>query len=320
MMMKENYPVVTKKVPTFYFIGVTTGKSSIMKVFPLWMKVLGREDVVMEGVDCKIHDEPEAYRRAVAQIKYDPLSLGALVTTHKIDLLTAARDMFEYLDPYAMITDEISCISKLDGRLEGHAKDPITSGASLDAIIEPGYFARTGGDVLCFGAGGSAIATLLHLINKKDKGDRPNRFTFVNRSQGRLDHARQMVGGLQTDIVIEYICNSDPKVNDAIMEKFPPFSIIINATGMGKDTPGSPITWDGKFPRHSISWEFNYRGELDFMHQSLAQVESRNVRVEDGWLYFVHGWTQVVAQVLHFDLTPVLFDQLNLAASTVRGK
>jgi shikimate 5-dehydrogenase len=319
-MNNENYPVITKSVPTFYFIGVTTGKSSIMKVFPLWMKVLGREEVVMEGVDCKIHDDPEAYRTAVAQIKYDPLSRGALVTTHKIDLLTAARDMFDYLDPYAMITGEVSCISKLEGRLEGHAKDPITSGASLDAIIEPGYFAKTHGDVLCFGAGGSGVATLLHLINKKDKGDRPKKFTFVNRSQGRLDHAKEMVGGLKTDIEIEYICNSDPLINDKIMQKFPPYSIIINATGMGKDTPGSPITWEGKFPMNSISWEFNYRGELDFLHQSLAQVESRKVKVEDGWLYFVHGWTQVVAQVLHFDLTPALFDQLNQAASTVRGR
>lgn len=317
---EEAYPIVKKSVPTFYFIGVTTGKSSIMKVFPLWMKVLGREEVVMEGVDCKIHDDREAYRMAVAQIKYDPNSLGALVTTHKIDLLNAARDMFEYLDPYAQITGEVSSISKLDGRLEGHAKDPLTSGASLDAIIEKGYFAKTGGHVLCFGAGGSGVATLLHLINKKDKEDRPEKFTFINRSQGRLDHAKEMVSALETDIEIEYICNSDPLVNDKIMETFPPHSIIINATGMGKDTPGSPITWDGKFPMNSISWEFNYRGELDFMHQSLAQVESRNVRVEDGWIYFVHGWTQVVAQVLHFDLTPALFDKLNEAASSVRGK
>ena len=319
-MNKENYPVVKKSVPTFYFIGVTTGKSSIMKVFLLWMKVLGREEVVIEGIDCKIHDDPEVYRKAVAQIKYDPLSLGALVTTHKIDLLTAARDMFDYLDPYAMITDEVSCISKLDGRLEGHAKDPITSGASLDAIIEKNYFAKTHGEVLCFGAGGSAIATLLHLINKKDKGDRPKKFTFVNRSQGRLDHAKEMVRGLKTDIEIEYICNSNPLINDKIMEKFPPYSIIINATGMGKDTPGSPITWEGKFPMNIVAWEFNYRGELDFLHQSLAQVESRKVKVEDGWVYFVHGWTQVVAQGLHFDLTPALFNRLNEAASTVRGK
>jgi shikimate 5-dehydrogenase len=319
-MNNEKYPITKKEVPTFYFIGVTTGKSSIMKVFPLWMKVLGREDVIMEGIDCKIHDDPEVYRQAVAQIKYDPNSLGALVTTHKIDLLSAARDMFEYLDPYALITDEISSISKLDGRLEGHAKDPLTSGASLEAIIEKDYFAKTGGQVLCFGAGGSAIATLLHLVNKKDKGDRPTKFTFVNRSQGRLDHAKEMVSNLKTDIEIEYICNSDPKVNDGIMEKFPPYSVIINATGMGKDTPGSPITWEGKFPMNSVSWEFNYRGELDYLHQSLAQVESRNVKVEDGWIYFVHGWTQVVAQVLHFDLTPALFEKLNEAASSVRGK
>lgn len=317
---QNTHPIVTKTVPTFYFIGVTTSKSSIMKVFPLWMEVLGHKEIVIEGIDCKIHDEPDAYRKAVSQIKYDPQSLGALVTTHKIDLLTAARDMFDYLDPYAQMTNEVSSISKLDGRLEGHAKDPITSGASLDAIIEKDYFAKTHGDVLCFGAGGSAIATLLHLINKKDKGDRPNKFTFVNRSQGRLDHAKEMVRSLKTDIEIEYICNSDPLINDKIMGKFPPYSIIINATGMGKDIPGSPITWDGKFPVNSVSWEFNYRGELDFLHQSLAQVESRKVKVEDGWLYFVHGWTQVVAQVLHFDLTPAVFNQLNQAASTVRGK
>ncbi len=318
-MNTEPYPIVKKTVPTFYFIGVTTGKSSIMKVFPQWMKVLGKEDVVIEGVDCKIHDDPEKYRAAVAQIKNDALSLGALVTTHKIDLLTAARDMFDYLDPYAAITGEVSSISRLDGRLEGHAKDPISSGASLDAIVGKDYFARTGAEVLCFGAGGSAIATLLHLMNKKDKADRPRRFTFVNRSQCRLDHAREMVNTLGTDIEIEYVCNADPKVNDQILEKFPPKSVIINATGMGKDTPGSPITWEGRFPVESIAWEFNYRGELDFLHQALAQAESRCLKVEDGWLYFVHGWTQVVSQVFHFDLTPELFAALNRAASAVRG-
>lgn len=289
-----------------------------MKVFPLWMKVLGRPGVIIEGVDLKIHDSAEAYRQAVAQIKYDPLSLGALVTTHKIDLLTAARDMFDYLDPYAEICDEVSSISKLDGRLEGHAKDPITAGLSLDSIIGEGYFGRTGGDVLCFGAGGSAIATLLHLINKTNPADRPKRFIMVNRSAGRLDHAKEMVAELHTDIRVEYICNADPKKNDEIMKNMPRSSIVINATGMGKDTPGSPITDNGLFPKDTIAWEFNYRGELDFMHQALRQVKSRNVRVEDGWLYFVHGWTQVVAQVLHVNLNKTLFEELNNAANSVR--
>lgn len=316
----SNYPVVKKQQPTFYFIGVTTQKSSINKVFPLWMDVLGHPEIVLEGIDHAIHDEPENYRKSVAQIKYDENSLGALVTTHKIDLFTAARDMFEYVDPYAQATGEVSCISKRNGKLEGYAKDPLTAGYSLDAIIEKDYFAHTGGQVLSLGAGGSAVATLLHLINKPDKGDRPERFIAVNRSQGRLDHMRQMVSQYDTDIQVEYIQSSDPQRNDEIMASMPEASIVINATGMGKDTPGSPITDNGVFPRNGIAWEFNYRGELDFMHQALRQVESRNLRVEDGWVYFIHGWTQVIFEVLKIQMTPELFKRLDVAASTVRGK
>jgi shikimate 5-dehydrogenase len=318
-MEKSPYPIITKTVPTFTFVGVTTGKSSIMKVFPLWMKELGREDVIIEGIDHKIHDDLENYRKTVAQFKYDPMSLGGLVTTHKIDLFNAARDMFDYADPYAQICGEVSSISKRDGKLEGHAKDPISAGNSMDAIVPEGYFGKTGGYVLCFGAGGSAVATLLHLISKKKPADRPKKFVTVNRSLGRLEHMKEMVANQVTDIEVEYIQNEDPKVNDQLMAKMPPGTIVINATGMGKDTPGSPITNDGLFPMNGIAWEFNYRGELDFMHQAIAQKESRNLFVEDGWVYFLHGWTLVVAQVLHIDLTKELFQRLAKVAETVRG-
>ena len=316
--MSQQYPILTQPQPTMYFIGVTTGKSSINKVFPLWMAALGRPDVVLRGIDHPMHDDPERYRASVAQIKHDPLSEGALVTTHKIDLFNAARDLFDYADSYARITGEVSSISKLDGRLEGHAKDPITAGLSLEAIIEPGYFGRTGAEVLCLGAGGSAVATLLYLMNKPDPADRPRRFIVVNRSPGRLDHLQEMVARIGTDIAVEAICNADPRVNDEIMGFLPEHSLVINATGMGKDSPGSPITDAGIFPHRGIAWEFNYRGELDFMHQALRQVDSRELRVEDGWIYFVHGWSQVVAQVLHVDLTPEVFAQLERAAATVR--
>lgn len=313
-----DYEIVEKKQPTFYFIGVTTGKSSINKVFPLWMDVLGFPDVVLEGIDHPIHDESENYRKSVAQIKYDANSLGALVTTHKIDLFDAAEDMFDYADPYAQVTREVSGISKRDGRLEAYAKDPISAGLSMDAIVEKGYFGRTGGHVLSLGAGGSALATLLHLINKPDKGDRPDRFIAVNRSQGRLDHMQEMVAKYDTDIEVVTIQNSDPAGNDEIMAELPEYSMVINATGMGKDTPGSPITDAGVFPRNGIAWEFNYRGELDFMHQALRQAESRHLRVEDGWVYFIHGWSQVIFEVLGLEMTPERFLKLDEAASTIR--
>ena len=67
--------------PTMYFIGVTTGASSIMKVFPEWAEALGLKDTVMKGIDIAIHEKPEVYREVVSFIKNDPLSMGALVTT-----------------------------------------------------------------------------------------------------------------------------------------------------------------------------------------------------------------------------------------------
>ena len=312
------YEISPRKVPTFYFIGVTTGKSSIMKIFPLWVKELGRPEAVIEGVDLKLHDEATTYRRAVAQIKADPLSVGGLVTTHKIDLLEAARDMFDYLDPYAQLCGEVSSISKRSGALEGHAKDPISAGLSLDAVLGENYFARTGGEVLCFGAGGSAVAIALHLLNKQLPGDRPRRFVVVNRSQPRLDSLRQMVESLNPTITFDYILNQEPTGNDALMAAMPAGSLIINATGMGKDRPGSPITNAGLFPDNGLAWELNYRGELDFMHQALAQKEARHVTVEDGWLYFLHGWTQVLAQVFDVAIAGELFDRLAAIAQAAR--
>jgi shikimate dehydrogenase len=314
----QEYQIIPKDRPTFYFIGVTTGSSWINKIFPRWMQVLGHPKVVLEGIDHKIHDRPEAYRSSVAQIKYDPISVGGLVTTHKIDLFNAARDMFEYLDPLARITSELSCITKANGRLEGYAKDPITAGKSLHAIIGKDYFAETGGHVLSLGAGGSALATLLHLIYQQDKGDRPEKFIAVNRTQERLDHMRAMLEQLETDIQVETILNQDPLVNDRILAELPDYSIVINATGMGKDTPGSPITDSGVFPHHAIAWEFNYRGELDFLHQAIRQSGSRQVRVEDGWVYFLYGWSEIVAQALQIELTSELFEKLEQAASAAR--
>ena len=50
-------------------------------------------------------------------------------------------------------------------------------------------------------------------------------------------------------------------------------------------------------------WELNYRGTLEFMHQAEAQRERRGLLIEDGWTYFIHGWTQVIAEVFHIDIT-----------------
>ncbi len=313
------HSLIPKTRPTFYFIGVTTARSAIMQVFPQWMDALGFPDVTIQGIDHPIHDEPGNYRRTVEFIKHDPLSLGGLVTTHKIDLLEAARDLFDELHRSTLLTGELSSISKRDGRLEGCAKDPLTSGLSMDAFLGEGYFGRTGGDVLCFGAGGSGKAMALHLIGKPNPADRPRRFIVVNRSPGRLEAMRKMVESMGGEIHFEYVHNADPLVNDEIMARLPEGSLVINATGMGKDTPGSPVTDRGVFPYRGVAWEINYRGELDFWHQAMAQRDSRQLTIEDGWLYFLHGWTQVIAEVLHISIDEK-FNELAQIAAPLRPK
>jgi shikimate 5-dehydrogenase len=88
---------------------------------------------------------------------------------------------------------------------------------------------------------------------------------------------------------------------------------------MGKDSPGSPITDDGAFPEAGLVWELNYRGELGFLHQANRQAAERGLHVEDGWRYFIHGWTCVVEEVFDVDMTPQLVDQLSDIALRVRG-
>lgn len=306
------------KQPTIYFIGVTTTQSSIMQVFPLWAKAMGLDDAIIKGIDIEIHANPESYREVVDFIKNDELSMGALVTTHKIDLYNATKDMFEYLDPYAQMFGEMSSISKKNGRLEGYAKDPITSGLSLDAFVPKNYFKDYGGEVFIMGAGGSAIAMSAYLLNENKGDNLPSKLIVSNRSQPRLDEIEKIVKQIKPGAAAEFHLAPETELNDEILKQLKAYSLIINATGLGKDRPGSPLTENCEFPLNSLVWEINYRGDLLFMHQALNQKESKNLYVEDGWIYFLHGWTQVIAEVFHIIITADIFEECERIANEQR--
>jgi shikimate 5-dehydrogenase len=288
--------------PTFYFIGVTTAKSSIMRVFPAWARHLGLNDAVLKGIDFPLHADPAAYREAVAFIKTDPLSLGALVTTHKIDLFNAAHDLFDVIDPHAELMHETSCLSKRGGKLICHAKDPISSGLAIDGFVPAGHFADTGAEVLSMGAGGSTIAITWHLMQEKRGRDVPSRIVVTNRSQPRLDELKRIHEAMKPRVRIDYILADRPELNDEAMASLKPGSLVINATGLGKDAPGSPISDAGLFPERAIAWDLNYRGDLVFLDQARRQEAARRLQVEDGWTYFLHGWTQVIAEVFDIEI------------------
>lgn len=315
--------------PTFYFIGMTTATSSIMRVFPEWARHLELGDCPIRGIDCRWHDDPEVYREVVSFIKHDPLSLGGLVTTHKIDLLAAARDLFDELGPHAELLGEISCISKQNGKLVGHAKDPVTSGLALEAFLPKGYWQETGADLCLLGAGGSSLALTTYLMTSEAPAepprgrcgvDRPARIFVNNRSTPRLEEMKKIHTDMNPGIEVVYTHTPEAADNDRIVNALKPGSLVVNATGLGKDAPGSPLTDAAVFPRDGIAWEFNYRGDLLFLRQAEAQKAERHLVVEDGWVYFLHGWTRVIAEVFHREI-PVAgpeFEKLSDIASKAR--
>lgn len=303
--------------PTFYFIGMTTAKSSIMKVFPAWVAHLGL-DVRIVGIDRAWHDTRERYREVVQFVKEEPNAVGGLVTTHKIDILDAARDLFDGLGDYARTLGEISSISKRNGELWGHAKDPITSGLSLQSFIGSGYW-KNGAALCLLGAGGSSLAMTVYCMEQSPE-NRPRTIVVTDRSKPRLESMKRIHEQVNTGIRVEYHFCPDPRDNDAVVGALPAGSVIANATGLGKDAPGSPLTGEALFPDGGWAWDFNYRGDLLFLEQARARQGERNLGIEDGWIYFIQGWTRGIAEVLHIDLptSGPEFDTLSKIAADAR--
>ena len=294
------------------FVGVTTSSSSIMTVFPVWSEILGL-DADLVGLDLPLDASTDQYRAAVEEIRADPACAGALVTTHKIALYQAARDMFDEVDEFASGVGEISSIASRDGHLRGAAKDPITAGLSLEEVLADDHFAGSG-HVLCLGAGGAGTAIGWYLAQRRDA---PPEMTFIDVDAGRLEHLRAVVGRHAGEVELRTAMVAEDSTL-ALLEDLPPGSLVVNATGLGKDRPGSPVPADVVFPERAVVWELNYRGTLEFLQQARAQEADRALTVVDGWRYFIHGWSQVIADVFAVPIEADVVARLAAAAEGVR--
>lgn len=298
-----------------YFIGVSTAGSSIMRLFPRWADALGLNAEIV-GIDLPLDGPRSGYREAVETVVADPLARGALVTTHKVSVFRQASGIFDKLDDWAQLCGEISCVVKRDGRVEGWAKDPITSWRSFVEIGGADYFARyPGAEVLCLGAGGSGAALTSRLLTIDAP---PRRIVLTNRSPERLEMVREMHSRIGSDVKVVYYPVADQTDTDRFLTNLAPRSVVVNATGLGKDRPGSPITDQALFPEDGIVWDFNYRGSLELLEQAHAQAPSRNLVIEDGWRYFLHGWSEHIAEVFDLQLSPLQLTRLAAIAETLR--
>ncbi len=276
-----------------YFIGVTTAQSSIHSIFPRWAVLAGVSDGKLLGIDLPVDALPHAYRAAVETILRDAEACGALITTHKVGIYEHAFDLFAQFDDDARLLGEVSCIVKRGGRLTGIAVDTVAGPLALNAL---GWRGRA---ALILGAGGAGLALAVSLLRRDPKV----RVTLTDVSPARLEKARQAAGA-------QCVLAAHPRDNDGVLAVMPAGSLVVNATGMGKDRPGAPVTAAARFPDGAVAWDLNYRGELLFLDYARGQ----GVRAADGWEYFLHGWSQIMARVFGFDLTPELFASMRAAA------
>jgi len=295
----------SEKVMEFW--GVQTGGSISLHFFPNWAQVLGIDGACLRGVDLPLDGSLDAHYKALEKIKFDPQIYGALVTSHKLSVVRAAGQLIDCYTDTATLTGEVSALYKREGQLWGHAVDPENCGTAMENFLPTDWWVHndTSG-ILALGGGGATIALLVYIL--KYASNSPSFVKIVEKRQDNLNHCAQLVERLNPQKTsVELIHSHDPMVCDQMISELPSHSMVINATGMGKDIPGSPVTNAVSFPMNGVVWELNYRGDRPFLRQAMDQSLAKNLIVADGWYYFLRGWSSVIGLVFDRTITEARF-------------
>ncbi|MBM9467854.1 hypothetical protein [Nakamurella leprariae] len=304
--------------PLYLFIGISTAGSSVHRAFPVWAPVFA-PGACLRGVDLPEDADPEQFRRLLVAMRDNPAVHGAVVTSHKLRLHRAAHDLLDAADTLVHLTHEINSLDTRDG-VRAFARDA----ESLDVVLRVPGVLHGGAPLVCIGAGGSAIALLL--ATRLDvpatitagapvpaAAARP--LTILGRRQASLDE----IAGVAQRCGIDQegpdlVLATDSVSYRARLTDLPAGSVVINATGLGKTAPGSPLAGPEAFPPGIVAWDFNYRGPLTFLEQARAA----GVPTEDGWDYFLAGWSCALAAITGTELTDERFADLVARSSSLR--
>jgi shikimate dehydrogenase len=268
-----------------WFVGVSTSGSSAIALFPGWCAALGI-DAELVPVDLA-----KAYRQLVGDLGADQEAAGAVVTTHKVAMFETSADLFISRDRSVDLFEEISCVTAGGGGLGANTIDPASVARTLSEILPRPVDEAS---ALVFGAGGAGTAVSAALLT-----DRTSTWnvTLTDTVDSRLAQAERIFSALSVQDRATLVRAGGSEDNDDALSKAPPGSFVVNATGMGKDVPGSPLSGRVSFPNRALVWDLNYRGELTLLDQARTQARDRGLRVEDGRRLFVHGWAEGLRQI-----------------------
>ena len=280
------------------FLGVTTAQSAVHHVFESWTSCLGT-GLALRGQDVPIGAPRRAYRDLVDSWRSDRAVSGVLVTSHKAALFDAAGDVFDELSDEARRLEEIGLAYRRGDRLVGDAGDAESNQQAARTLLDRSRSWRDGGrDALVLGAGGAGVALASTLAASGELGC--SRIILADIRKARVETVRRVCAGWNAAVPISVELLDGTA--DALVEAAGTGSLVVNATGLGKDHPGCPVSPRVRFPLESIVWDFNYRfapqPTATFLQVAAAQASERSLTIEDGWNYFVWGWLVVMSRVV----------------------
>ncbi|MDQ3660475.1 MAG: hypothetical protein M3454_05335 [Actinomycetota bacterium] len=250
----------------------------------------------LEGVDLPLASPPDAYRRFVRRLEDEPQIAGAVITSHKLDLYESCRDLLTPAHALVENMGEAACITKGAKGLGAHTVDPLSSRRALEEVLKP-----RGGKVpgaLVLGAGGAGLAVALVLPAFSE-----GRVTLADTRPDRLEHASQVSTNTSQTAPITTAVIPEGGDSDGLVASLRPGSMIVNATGLGKDVPGSPVTDAISWPKSSLLWDLNYRGDLTMLQQAGERAAECSIGIHDGWPLFMHGWAMSLSLIFQLEVS-----------------
>ena len=279
------------------FLGVTTSESSVHRAFPAWMDAFGLGGrVTLEGVDLPIGAPAAGYAAFVDRVRGDASIAGAVVTTHKAALFEACEGRFDAVTGLAAMLREVGGISRAGGTLTADAPDARSVARVAAHLLTDARWVAGPRRAVILGAGGAGLSLAYGLCDGPPE-IAARSIVMTDVDPARVDAARAVASRWRrsTALVVDH---ARAGANDSLIRGAPEGTLIVNASGVGKDRPGSPLAADVLLPRQSIYWDFNYRGTLELLRSARAQADERDLLVADGADYLVRGWLEALCFVL----------------------
>ena len=276
-------------------VGPNAALSEAAAVFDDWAEALDLPDWELVTVPLATDAGRDAVQAALA---------GARATSVRGVVVRGGSrlSVFEYGGPLVRAADDavrrfgaVSCLLPTDGGWDGYALDPVATVRVLDRVAGVQYWSSvTSADAVVLGAGSTGRILALSLLQLSPG---PRRVLVTDVAQSRLDALIELARerGVSERLVTRRVTGAAG--NDDVLDLAAEASLVVNATGIGHESYGSPVTEAAQLPLRGIVWELNHEGPLEFLESVNRQADDLLLRVHDGWDLSLETWAEALSRI-----------------------